>query len=401
MTSLPLHGGKCPAWLFTRMKVLGAAIIRVIVENYGAAEVLRRMSDPYWFQALGCVLGFDWHSSGVTTTVCGALKEGLRPWEGELGLFLAGGKGKTSRRTPQDIVEAGDKYGLPAELNRLQDTSRLVAKVDTVALQDGYQLYHHFFVFTRQGEWAVVQQGMSSTDRMARRYHWLGETAPDPVCEPHAAVCCDRAAPVLNLVAKESGSARDGINTLAREERYRYLPELRKYSSRQPKDQLTFDFGGSPAGEVPASAQFSPNELSILAANIKAERVLNLPRHHAIPATEKIDRALLAIYERQPENFQDLLLVRGVGPATVRALALAVEVIFGAKASYRDPVRYSFAHGGKDGYPYPVDRLNYERTINSLEETLRATKTGDLDKMQALKRLAAFAEHRRKYNRTP
>lgn len=173
-TSLPLHGGKCPAWLFPRMKQLGAAIIRAIVENNGPDEVLRRLSDPLWFQALGCVLGFDWHSSGVTTTVCGALKEGLKPWQGELGLFFAGGKGATSRKTPLEIEAAGDRYGLNNELYQLRETSKLVAKVDSAALQDGYQLYHHFFIFTAQGKWAVVQQGMNENNRMARRYHWLG-----------------------------------------------------------------------------------------------------------------------------------------------------------------------------------------------------------------------------------
>lgn len=204
----PLHGGHCPPWLFEKMKQLGAAIIEVIVYEYGSGEVLRRLSDPVWFQTFGSVLGFDWHSSGLTTVVCGALKDGLRDRQGELGLFVAGGKGKTSRRTPDEIAAAGERYGLDNDLAALTRTSRLVAKVDSAAVQDGYQLYHHFFVFDRAGNWAVVQQGMNEQEGWARRYHWLSEGLKSFVNEPHQGVCGRPAAGVINLVAADSEATR-------------------------------------------------------------------------------------------------------------------------------------------------------------------------------------------------
>lgn len=188
--NLPLHGGKCPPWLFAEMKQLGSAIIRATINEYGTAEILKRLSDPFWFQALGCVLGFDWHSSGVTTTVCGALKEGLREHQGELGIFFAGGKGKTSRKTPLEIDQAGDRFALGNSLEKLKYASRMAAKIDNNALQDGFQIYHHFFVFTRDGEWAVIQQGMNGENRYARRYHWLSRTLNSYVSDPHSAVSC-------------------------------------------------------------------------------------------------------------------------------------------------------------------------------------------------------------------
>jgi len=206
VADLPLHYGKAPPWLFKRMSRLARAVAVVTVEEFGTAELLRRLSDPFWFQAFGCVLGFDWHSSGLTTTACGALKEGLRGLERDLGLVVAGGKGATSRKTPQEIEAWGEH--LAADPADLVFASRMSAKVDSAALQDGYQIYHHTFVFDNQGRWCVVQQGMNTETRYARRYHWLGEGVSDFVCEPHAAICCDNQSTVLNMVAQESDTAR-------------------------------------------------------------------------------------------------------------------------------------------------------------------------------------------------
>ncbi|HHV62791.1 MAG TPA: DUF763 domain-containing protein [Firmicutes bacterium] len=350
--NLPLHSGKCPAWLFSRMKLLGAAIIEIIVEEFGPQEVLQRLSDPVWFQALGCVLGFDWHSSGITTTVCGALKEGLRPREGDLGIFFAGGKGATSRKTPLEISDACERHGLPSELLGLQYASKMAAKVDSAALQDGYDIYHHLFVFTADGKWAVVQQGMNEATGWARRYHWIGQLSHDFsfVCEPHAGISCDHvhAGKVLNMVAAESEEARKASAWLAREETSMVLGEVRK--------------------------------------------VLSLPASHAIPGTARLEKTLRAAYEHQPEDFETLLSVPGVGPATIRALAMVAEVAYGASPSRRDPVRYSFAHGGKDGHPFPVNRANYDRSIQVLEDALRRARLGQTDKLKALRRLAAWRE---------
>lgn len=348
---LPLHGGKCPPWLFEKMKELGLAIIEVIVGEYGPGEVLRRLSDPFWFQALGCVLGFDWHSSGLTTTVCGALKEGARKRGKDLGVFIAGGKGKTSRRTPQEIEAAAEAAGVGAAGPRLVYASRMAAKVDNAALQDGYRLYHHTFFFTAEGRWAVIQQGMHETRPLARRYHWLGESVGDFVCEPHAGICGEQGGQVLNMVARESEAARQASAVMGREKPERVAAEYRRI----------------------------------------LESDLVLPHAHAVPGASYLERALLNVYEEQPRSFEQLLGLPGVGPKTVRALALISEVVHGARPSFRDPVRYSFAHGGKDGHPYPVDRDGYRRSIEILRGALSAARVGYYDKLRALRRLAALA----------
>ncbi|HEX77032.1 MAG TPA: DUF763 domain-containing protein [Dehalococcoidia bacterium] len=345
---LPLHRGKTPRWLFERMTRLSREIVLAIVAEHGPEEVLRRISDPFWFQALGCVLGFDWHSSGVTTTVCGALKEGIRGVEGELGLFIAGGKGRTSRQTPSQIEEAGPLLG--ADPSRLVYASRMAAKVDTSGLQDGYQLYHHTFLFTAQGQWAVVQQGMNETTRYARRYHWLGEAVADFVCEPHSAICSQARGEALNLVAVESSPARDTIAQIASQEKPEKLGlELKRLKSLE-----------------------LPRRGHILLADIHPERV---------------QQVLLAVHGCQPRDFEGLLGLPGVGPKTIRALSLISELVYGVPPSFQDPARYSFAHGGKDGHPYPVDRATYDRSIEVLATALRQAKLGNAEKLEALKRL--------------
>jgi hypothetical protein len=347
---LPLHGGKAPRWLFTRMVRLSREVVGHLVEEQGPAEVLRRLSDPFWFQAFGCLLGFDWHSSGVTTTVCGAVKEGLRGRERDLGLFAAGGKGGTSRHTPREVTEAGDALGIdPAPLVR---ASRMAAKVDSAAVQDGFQLYHHAFFFTAQGSWCVVQQGMNDATSMARRYHWLSDQVQSFVVEPHAAVCCDLRRPALNLVARES----EGVRVAAAE------------------------LSGRPPQEVISALRTVPT--------------LELPRHHDVQKADidprYLEKILLRTYDRAPADFEALLGIEGVGAKTVRALALAAELIYGTPASTRDPARFSFAHGGKDGHPFPVDIATYERTIDYLRRALDRARVDGSEKRAALKRLARF-----------
>jgi len=347
---LPLHYGKAPSWLFQRMKNLAREITCFVVDAYGAEEMLSRLSDPFWFQAFGCALGFDWHSSGVTTTVCGALKEGLKEMEKELGFFVAGGKGRTSRKTPleiEEICERGAMDGTP-----LIYASRMSAKVDSAAVQDSYQIYHHTFFFTQTGQWAVVQQGMNEGTRYARRYHWLGQGIEDFVCEPHWAVCCDQRNGGLNLVAQESERTRQAITALSHEKPDVLIAEGRKAS------ELYL------SGEHPI-----PKEESRL---------------------ERLEKIFIQIYDRWPSNFEELLGIKGVGPKSLRALSLISELIYGVKPSFKDPSRFSFAHGGKDGHPYPVDRKVYDQTIEVLKGAIDKARVGDREKIEAIRRLSHF-----------
>ncbi|MGE5097569.1 MAG: DUF763 domain-containing protein [Betaproteobacteria bacterium] len=348
---LPLHGGKAPRWLFERMVPLSREIVVFIATEFGRDEVLRRLSDPYWFQAFGCVLGFDWHSSGLTTTVCGALKEGLKDVQRDLGLFVAGGKGATSRKTPAEIGAACERTGLdPAALVH---ASRIAAKVDNSAVQDGYQLYHHAVIFTAKGDWCIVQQGMNDATAMARRYHWLSESVRSYVDEPHAAVCCDARHETLNLVAHESAAVRDASATLA---------------ALRPEVTL------EALGHLPS---------------------LEMPRRHPVVEAADIDparlrRILLRTYEAAPADFESLLAIEGVGARTLRALALTSELIYGTTASTRDPARFAFAHGGKDGTPFPVDRATYDRTIEVMRQALNRAHVGRGEKVAAFRRLNAL-----------
>lgn len=389
VANLPLHKGHCPPWLFQHMKRLGAAILQVIAEEFGPEEILRRLADPVWFQALGCVLGFDWHSSGLTTTVCGALKEGLAECSRDVGVFMAGGKGRTSRRTPEEIALAAERHGLGVNVSALQYASRMAAKVDTAALQDGYDLYHHFFAFTASGAWAVVQQGMNEGTRWARRYHWLGEEKDKNfVCEPHSGVCGPRAEAVLNMVAAESEGARAASVALAKEKPEVVLRELRSIEKGALARAEAFkarEDGGVPlslgSGQLPLPGM--------------GPRILSLPAGHAVPDADRLNRVLHRLYEQPPQDFAGLLAAPGVGPATVRALALVAEVAYGAPPSFRDLVRYSFAHGGKDGHPFPVNRADYQRSWQVLEDALRRARLGNREKLVALRRLAAWVKGER------
>jgi uncharacterized protein len=349
--SLPLHGGKAPAWLFGRMVRLSREIVIYLATEHGTRDVLRRLSDPFWFQAFGCVLGFDWHSSGVTTTVCGAVKEGLKDIDRDLGFFAAGGKGSVSRKTPHQIAAACDRIGRDPQ--PLVYASRTAAKVDSAAVQDGYQLYHHVFFFTAGGDWCVVQQGMSDANRMARRYHWLSEHVTSFVDEPHQAVCCDARVETLNLVAHENEAVRSGSAELA----------------SQPPDVTLRAIDKLPLLRMPARHPLLP-ELDV--------------------ASPYLERILLKTYQRAPENFESLLGIEGVGPKTLRALALASELVHGTPATMRDPARFSFAHGGKDGTPFPVDRLTYDKTIEILNKAINRSAIDRSEKVSAFRRLANF-----------
>jgi hypothetical protein len=343
---LPLHGGRAPRWLFDRMVALARELALAVVAEEGSGGLLRRLADPVWFQGFGCVLGFDWHSSGLTTTACGALKEGLRGLEGEVGLTVAGGKGRASRRTPVELDAAGERTGLdPAPYVR---ASRLSAKVDSSAVQDGFQVYHHTFVLADDGRWAVVQQGMNEASGTARRYHWLTTTRFD--ADPHAAVAGDRSGEVLNLVAGEAKANRAVSAALARE------------------------------GPGPVIRE------------IGRMRELEMPHRHAVRVSDlhpdRLDRVLVRACEAQPEDYTSLLAVPGVGAKGLRALALVAELAYGEPASVRDPVSFAFAHGGKDGTPFRVDRPTYDATIESLRRAIGDARTGRSDRVAALKRLA-------------
>jgi len=351
IANLPLHYGKAPRWLFDRMTKLAREITIAITTEFGPEEMLHRLSDPFWFQAFGCVLGYDWHSSGVTTTVCGALKEGIKGLETDLGLFVAGGKGKTSRKTPTEIEGVG--HLLKSDTSSLVYASRMAAKVDNSALQDGYHLYHHTFLFTKNGSWSVVQQGMNEGNHYARRYHWLGEKVTDFVCEPHSAICSQARGEALNLVAAESEPARDTITQIATEKK--------------------------------------PEEI---VSQLKKLKALDLPSRHHLSLVDihpdRLHKTLLITYEHQPENFENLLSLEGVGPKTLRALGLISGLIYDVPVSLRDPARYSFAHGGKDGHPYPVDRKTYDKSIEILHQALERAKVGDKEKIAALRRLKTW-----------
>ncbi len=348
IANLPLHGGKAPAWLFRRMVKLAREITIAIVDEYGSEEMLRRLSDPYWFQSFGCVLGFDWHSSGVTTTLCSALKEGLKGIERDLGLFVAGGKGGTSRHTPAEVTQWGETIGLDPV--PLVYASRMSAKVDSAAIQDGYQLYHHSFVFTDKGTWAVVQQGMNEANHYARRYHWLSQSLLSFVNEPHAAVLGEARSEALDLTAAESDPARHTVAGIA-------------------------------ANEKPDK----------LLEELKHLKTLNLPARHGIYVRDlhpdSIAKILVSTYERQPQDFEQLLGLPGVGPRTIRALSLISELVYGVAPAYRDPARYSFAHGGKDGIPYPVDRPTYDKSIELLSKAINRARLGMSEQKDCFKRL--------------
>jgi hypothetical protein len=331
------------------MTKLGTAIAESILHHYGASELLSRLSDPFWFQALGCVMGMDWHSSGITTSVLGALQRGLNPRAGELGLYLCGGRGRHSRRTPQELLAVAEGNSLDGDA--LVRTSRLTAKIDNNAIGDGFQLYLHTFVVSTSGEWAVVQQGMNQATGMARRYHWHSTAVRDFTAEPHTAIVGEHQGVIMNLVDGAARPAQEAILATVRESPERTLSELRKWTA---------------------------------------------PRHHDVRA-ENVDLkrlgAVLAVaYEREFRDFASLLLLENLGPRTLESLALVAEVVHGAPSRFSDPARFSFAHGGKDGHPFPVPLKTYDESIAVLRRSLDAAKIGDTEKLEGFARLARFTE---------
>lgn len=351
--NLPLHTGKCPKWLFPRMKKLGGAISEIIINEFGVNDFLERLADPYFFQALGCTIGFDWHSSGLTVTTTAALKEALN--EKNLGFRVAGGKGKTSRKAPQEIKQFSDEFNLSSKKrDKLVYSSRMSAKVDSNLIQDNYGLYHHAFFVTEKGKWCVIQQGMNNS--YARRYHWLNES--NFIDEPEEDVCCDRKEKeVLNLTDKKS-------------------KEVKKTSLDLVKDKNTLSW---------FRGQRTLDEFN------KGFKRLDMKAGHLIPEMKTVNiKTLKKAYEIQPDNYEELVSLRGVGAKTLRSLALISELIYGEKASWKDPVKYSFAHGGKDNIPYPVDRKLMDKNTTLLKNALQEAKVGRKDKLHAVKRLKDY-----------
>jgi hypothetical protein len=360
---LPLHYGKAPRWLVVRMIGLAGEIATIIIDEYGQNEFLRRISDPYWFQALGCVLGYDWHSSGVTTVLTGVLKTVIKPEEH--GLVVCGGKGEASMQAPNEIREVGERFGFSTErIDNLRYASRMSAKVDNTAVQAGYQLYHHAFVVAENGKWAVIQQGMSVQDRTARRYHWLSEHVEDFVVEPHDAIVGDvKRNAALDMTAKDSEDCRKISTDLVQEPTKKLM---RLLESVRPSYQASLQ-------------KWMPE------AKWKEYAVdtLSMPNNLNWKAVEKA-------YEFQPKNYEQLLGVSGIGPSTIRGLALIAELVYGASPSWKDPVKYSFAYGGKDGVPFPVDRKAMDESIQILENAVKNAKIGDSEKLWSLQRLRQF-----------
>ena len=363
---LPLHGGRVPPWLADRMTRLGAVISQAIVLEYGREELLRRLAHPFWFQSFGAVMGMDWHSSGITTSVLGALKRGLQPLAGELGLHVCGGRGKHSRRTPAELLVAGDRTGLDGEA--LARTSRLVAKVDSAAVQDGFDLYLHGFILADDGKWVVVQQGMNDGRRQARRYHWLSEGLTSFVDQPHAAI--------------EGRGGGEIVN----------LTDRRAAASRSAQLELLQDLGAE--GVAREWAALQGGEEPVAPAQPALPHLV-MPDRHEVRGEDVVARrlhgALAAAAERGPQDFADLLLSPGVGARTVRALAMVAEVVHGAPFRFSDPARFSLALGGKDRRPFPVPTKVYDRTIHVLKQAVESARLGDDERLGAIKRLDAQA----------
>src|SRR3979411_1709601 len=369
---LPLHGGRVPPWLAERMASLVAIVTQAVVHHYGRDEFLQRLSHPFWFQSFGAVMGMDWHSSGITTSVIGALKRGLGPLQAELGIHVCGGRGQHSRKTPDELRLLGERIGFDAA--NLTRASRLVAKVDSAAVQDGFDLYLHGFFVTDDGKWTVVQQGMNGDKRQARRYHWHSESLTSFVDEPHSAIDGPVQGEIINLTDHRAENSRaaqlDLLSALGPDRIAREYAVLTKQAAAQP--------------ELPH---------------------LIMPAHHDVRSsdvfTRRLHGTLAAAAERGPLDFPELLLTPGVGARTVQSLAMVAEVVHGAPYRFRDPARFSLAHGGKDRHPYPVPIKVYDETIGVLKSAVQGAKIGRDEQMQALKRLETQGPHPAPHARDP
>lgn len=370
IATVPLDYGRCPPWLFKRMKRLSRGIAIAVAEEFGSDELLRRLSDPVWFQSLGCVIGFDWNSSGLTTTTLGALKEGIRGMENDLGIFVCGGKGKTSLKTPHHIQKWGRHLNLPLkQINKLIYASRISAKVDSSLIQDNYQIYHHNLIFSKSGKYAVVQQGMDTQIQKARRYHWLSSNVKNFIEEPHTGIISHQTGNPLNLTAFQSRKNKKISANLIKEEPHTFLKDIKSISKNS-----------KPLIRQKKAPGFS--EMKLKDAEFHWHPVVK--EKFDLKRLKKITQKLHSL---NPQSFEQLLSTKGVGPKTIRALSLVSEIIYGASPSYEDPARYSFAHGGKDGTPYSPQASELDRTIQILEKGIKKSKVSLKEKTKAYQRL--------------
>jgi uncharacterized protein len=362
VADLPLHGGRVPPWLADRMTRLGTAITEAVVHHYGRSAFLSRLSDPFWFQAFGTVMGMDWHSSGITTSVMGALKRGLSPRAGELGIFICGGRGRHSRNTPHELRTVAGRQGFDGDA--LVRTSRLTARIDNNAIADGFQIYLHTFVVTSDGEWAVVQQGLNDASATARRYHWHSASVRDFVADPHTAIVGAHQGTIMNLVDAHASSAQHAMLTMAVE----------------PPEKTLRD-----AGPILSAARQDP----------APRGQLRMPFHHDVRREDvdlkRLGGVLAVAHDRGLHDFAELLLLENLGPRTLQSLALVAEVVHGAPTRFSDPARFSFAHGGKDGHPFPVPLKTYDASLDFLRTSLDRAAVGDTDKLEGFRRLEQFA----------
>jgi len=349
IADLPLHGGRVPYWLAARMSTLGTAIVESIILRYGRSELLARMSDPFWFQALGSVMGMDWHSSGITTSVMGALKRGLHERTDELGIYICGGRGRHSRNTPNELRAISDRRGFDGEA--LVQTSRLTARIDNNAIADGFQIYLHTFIVTAEGEWSVVQQGMNESTGMARRYHWHSSAVRDFTAEPHTGIVGEHQGEIMNLVDRHAKPAQLALLDIVRQKPLTTLQEAQR---------------------------------------------LSVPSRHDVRASDvdlkRLGAVLAVAYEREFHDFAELLLLEKLGPRTLQTLSLVAEVVHGAPTRFSDPARFSFALGGKDRHPFPVPLKTYDESLSVLHSALDAARLGDTDKIGGFERLHRFVE---------
>lgn len=391
---LPLHTGTVPKWLADRMMKLGTLIIEALVLKYGKKEVLIRLSDPLWFQSLGAVLGMDWHSSGITTSVMYALKRGLNRRAKELGIVVCGGRGKYSRRTPEELQILADMTGMDG--NKLINCSKLAAKVDGTALQDGFQLYQHNFILSDQGDWTVVQQGMNVSEKKARRYHWSSEKLRSFVENPHTGVTGENQGLILNLTDINASSTRSKILSLTQENPDRIIREVKKMGGSESLQLELFD-DAEKNKNPPSNQNNISNEWQKTQILIKNDRNLVMPSHHEIRAEDvdlkRLGAVLATAYESENTDFESLLLTPGLGPRTLQSLTLVSEVIYGTPSRFTDPARFSFAHGGKDGHPFPVTTKIYDESIRILGESIEESKMGYSEKSECLYRLEKTARY--------
>lgn len=370
IATIPLDYGRCPRWLFTRMKRLSRSIVLGIVEEFGAEEFLKRLSDPVWFQSLSAVIGMDWNSSGTTTITMGAIKSGILNIQSQLGLYICGGK-RNSRKTPEEIEKYGILYNLPF-YPKLIYASKTAAKVDSALLQDKFQIYHHNLIFTKAGRWAVVQQGMNTEIQKARRYHWFSSAVKDFVEEPHSSIISNVKMRALNLVAKKSRANKKISIELVKEEPKTFLKDI-LLISQKPNSLIS-------QKRIPG---FTEMELS----NVE------FPHHPVLREKFDLKRLKKTIEQAsflKPQSFEELISIKGIGPKTVRALSLVSEIVYGAEPSYEDPTRYSFSVGGKDGTPYPIDKKTYDRTLEIMERGIKKSKLPIREKTEAQRRLKSL-----------